>query len=109
MMSRAYPVKYSTCLAATTSKGIWTAMAIGLLGVSALAWAADTAPPAVARSQEPPPFDVMEYDVEGNTLLKPIDIERAVTPFLGEKKTIKDVEAARARLEQVYHDRGYKT
>lgn len=51
----------------------------------------------------------MEYDVEGNTLLKPIDIERAVTPFLGEKRTIKDIDGARGALEKIYHDRGYKT
>jgi hemolysin activation/secretion protein len=51
----------------------------------------------------------MEYDVEGNTLLKPIDIERAVTPYLGEARTIKDIDAARGALEKVYHDRGYRT
>ncbi len=30
-------------------------------------------------------------------------------PYLGETRTIKDIEAARAQLEQVYHDKGYKT
>jgi hemolysin activation/secretion protein len=81
--------------------------------------------PLTARSsepaQQPPPanppaagaavqaFAILEYQVEGNTLLRPIDIERAVTPFLGENKTIKDVERARAQLERVYRDRGYKT
>jgi hemolysin activation/secretion protein len=54
-------------------------------------------------------FAILEYQVEGNTLLRPIDIERAVTPYLGENKTIKDVESARAQLERVYRDRGYKT
>ncbi len=81
--------------------------------------------PLTARSSEPakqpppanPPaagapvqvFAILEYQVEGNTLLRPIDIERAVTPYLGENKTIKDVEGARAQLERVYRDRGYKT
>ena len=47
--------------------------------------------------------------MEGNTLLPAIDIERTVTPYLGEGKTIKDIEAARTKLERLYHDRGYKT
>lgn len=38
-----------------------------------------------------------------------IEIERAVTPYLGENKTIKDIETAQKDLEKVYHDRGYKT
>jgi hemolysin activation/secretion protein len=56
-----------------------------------------------------PKFDVMEYAVEGNTRLPDIDIERAVTPFLGVGKTLRDVEAARLALERAYHDAGYLT
>jgi hemolysin activation/secretion protein len=76
----------------------------------------ESAPPpsqgAPARAASNPTqrtFAVMEYDVEGNTLLKPIDIERAVTPYLGEGRTIKDIDSARGALEKVYHDLGYKT
>jgi hemolysin activation/secretion protein len=54
-------------------------------------------------------FPVLEYRVEGNTLMRTIDIERAVYPYLGEGKTIKDVEAARLNLEKLYHERGYQT
>jgi hemolysin activation/secretion protein len=70
--------------------------------------ASATRPPTQA-AESTPAFSILEYQVEGNTLLQPIDIERAVTPYLGVNKTIKDVETARARLERVYHDRGYKT
>ena len=52
---------------------------------------------------------LLEYRVEGNTLMRPIDIERAVTPYLGEEKSIKDVESARQSLEKLYHDHGYQT
>ncbi|MBV8405524.1 MAG: ShlB/FhaC/HecB family hemolysin secretion/activation protein [Gammaproteobacteria bacterium] len=52
---------------------------------------------------------MLEFQIEGNTVLPAIDVERAVTPYLGVGKTIKDVEAARKALERVYHDRGYKT
>jgi len=64
---------------------------------------------APAAAAAPKPFAVLEYQIEGNTLLRAVDIERAVTPYLGPEKTIKDIEAARAALEHVYHDRGYKT
>lgn len=56
-----------------------------------------------------PTFDVLEYEVEGNTVLPTIDVERAVYPFLGEKKHFADVEAARKALEDAYQKRGYQT
>jgi len=54
-------------------------------------------------------FTIMEYRVEGNTVLPPIAVERAVYPYLGEGKTIGDVERARKSLEQAYHNAGYST
>lgn len=54
-------------------------------------------------------FDILEYAVEGNTLLSVQAIEAAVYPHLGEDKTIAAVEAARLALEQAYHDSGYLT
>jgi len=54
-------------------------------------------------------FDILEYVVEGNTVLPVIRIEEAVYPSLGEKKSIQDVETARSALEKAYHDAGYLT
>ncbi len=54
-------------------------------------------------------FDVWEYQVKGNTLLDRNIIERAVYNYLGPGRTIKDVEAARKNLEQLYHSRDYQT
>jgi len=54
-------------------------------------------------------FPILEYRVEGNTVMRAIDIERAVTPYLGVGKSIKDVEAARQSLEKTYHAHGYQT
>jgi len=54
-------------------------------------------------------FDVMEYRVEGNSKLPKGKIEEAVYPYLGERKSISDVEKARAALEKTYHDVGYLT
>ena len=85
--------------------------AASLILASALAGgpghAADPAAPAPAASN--PPFDVSEYRVVGNTVLAGRDIERVLYPLLGAAKTLADVEAARAALEALYHDKGYGT
>lgn len=60
-------------------------------------------PPAVAR------FDVFEYRVEGNTVLAVERIERTVYPYMGEQRTVADVESARVALEAAYRDAGYGT
>lgn len=54
-------------------------------------------------------FDIMEIQVEGNSVLTTLAIEQAVYPYLGEKKNIQDVDKARQALEKAYHDAGYLT
>ena len=66
---------------------------------------------AHAYAQDAPParFDVWEFRVEGNTVLPAETIERAVYAFLGEGKSVADVENARVTLEAAYRDAGYGT
>ena len=52
-------------------------------------------------------FDLLEFAVEGNSVLAAIEIERAVYPSLGPGKTAADVEKARAALEAAYQQSGY--
>ncbi|QLQ01990.1 MAG: hypothetical protein HZY77_03085 [Thiobacillus sp.] len=47
--------------------------------------------------------------MEGNTLLSTIAIEQAVYPYLGENRSIADVQSARESLERAYRDGGYPT
>lgn len=54
-------------------------------------------------------FDVLEFQVRGNSLLPQTSIEKAVYRYLGEKRSIADVEGARAALEKTYRDAGYAT
>lgn len=54
-------------------------------------------------------FNVFEYRVEGVRLLPAPAVEKAVYPFMGEDKTLSDVEKAREALEKVYHGQGYLT
>ncbi len=102
------------------SKTLRGIMAISLLQSSLMARSAEQPPQTQSPASSPAPaapaeaapvkyFPIMEYQVEGNTLMRTIDIERAVMPFLGEGKSIKDVEAARQNLEKIYHDHGYQT
>lgn len=52
-------------------------------------------------------FDILEFAVEGNSVLPVPAVEKAVYPFLGEGKTIQDVEAATVALQKAYRDAGY--
>jgi hemolysin activation/secretion protein len=56
-----------------------------------------------------PKFYVGEFRVKGNSILNSLAIELALTPFLGEEKTVRDIEAARQALELRYRDAGYPT
>ena len=65
---------------------------------------------ACAQSEPASPrFDIFEYRVEGNSVLPVEAIERAVYPFLGEKRSVDDVESARQALEAAYRNAGYGT
>jgi hemolysin activation/secretion protein len=69
----------------------------------------DSAPAGAEAAQEAPRFDILEYQVEGNTVLPTLAVEKAVYPHLGESKTVADVERARQALERAYHSAGYLT
>jgi len=68
---------------------------------------ADADPDAEAGGGER--FDVLEFRVQGNTLLDARAIETALYPLLGPGRTIADVEAARGQLEAIYKEAGYPT
>lgn len=60
-------------------------------------------------AQQEPRFDLLEFEVVGNSVLEVGVVERAVLPFLGEGRSVNDVEAARAALEKAYQDAGFLT
>ncbi len=68
-----------------------------------------TAQDVKKEEEKDPSFNVFEFNVDGNTVLPKGKIEEAVYPFLGESKTIDDVEKARSALEKTYQDAGYLT
>lgn len=62
-----------------------------------------------AKVEQQPTFNIYEFKVLGNTVLDNNKIEEAVYEFMGEQKTIDDVQKARTALEKTYHQAGYLT
>ena len=71
------------------------------IGTTAVAAAEAEAVPASPR------FAIERFDVEGNTLLKPAEIEAVVAGYVGREKDFSDIQRALEELEGVYRDRGY--
>ena len=61
------------------------------------------------RPQQPATFDLLELRVKGNSLIDKKQLERTIYPFLGPKKSIDNVDLARAALEELYRTQGYQT
>ena len=88
-----------------------------LLLLPAFAYAGDSQPSEIKAeakqeqktAEKNPTFNIFEFKVDGNTVLPKGNIEESVYPFLGETKTIEDVEKARLALEKKYQDAGYLT
>ncbi len=84
-----------------------TACLVALLfAVLAPAAPAADAPARPATSAEPA-FDVLEFEVHGNTVLPVLAIEQAVSPHLGPQRGMAAVEAARAALDKAYQQAGF--
>jgi hemolysin activation/secretion protein len=78
-----------------------------LIGLLTLAMAPLTGMAAPDEAGSAPRFDILEFVVQGNTVLSDADIERLVYPFLGPDKTLADAEGARQALEKAYQQAGY--
>ena len=92
--------------------GGWKAVGLAVLGLSAQVGAlaqTPTVPTAETAAADTREVNVDEYIVRGNTVLDLRDIERAVTPFLGPRRTMKDIEAARDALLAVYQAKGFQS
>jgi hemolysin activation/secretion protein len=73
-----------------------------------LLWLLSAAACRPAAAQEAAPrFAVLEFAIEGNTVLPVRAIERAVLPHLGPDRSLDDVERARAALEKAFQSAGY--
>jgi hemolysin activation/secretion protein len=64
---------------------------------------------AQVTQEAAPRFDILEFEIEGNTTLPAVAIEKAVMPFMGPQRNLDDAEAARAALEKAYQAAGFLT
>lgn len=65
---------------------------------------------AFAQSAEPEVrFDIVRFQVEGNTLLPKAEVEKAVLPFVGKRRNYGDIQKALEALENGYRKLGYGT
>ena len=68
---------------------------------------------ALAHAQTPPApvaaprFDIEAFTVEGNTLLKPAEVDALVQPFAGKQRDFGDIQRALEALQDAYTSRGY--
>ena len=62
-----------------------------------------------AQSSTPVRFDVSTYQLEGNSLLPPAEVEKLLAPYTGPARTFADVEKAREALSLAYFSRGFGT
>lgn len=69
-------------------------------------WLAGLCIPAWAQT-ETERFDIDRFQVEGNTLLPPQEIEGLLRPFTGPRREYGDVQRALEALEFRYRERGY--
>lgn len=74
--------------------------------------AAADAPPTAGPSTSAatfaePLFDVLEFEVHGNSVLPVAVVEQVVTPHLGPGRGMAAVEAARAALDRAYQQAGF--
>jgi len=60
-----------------------------------------------AQAQGLPRFEVKRFEVSGNTLLEPDEIDATLRPFTGPGKSFADIEAARQALLIAYQEAGY--
>lgn len=91
------------------SQGVaWSAEPPAPAGTGPATAGAPSRPEAAPAGAEPV-FDILDYQVDGNTVLDVESVERAVYPHLGPGKGIADVEKARTALEAAYREKGYPT
>ncbi|WP_019962019.1 ShlB/FhaC/HecB family hemolysin secretion/activation protein [Woodsholea maritima] len=65
--------------------------------------------PASREVQSERRLDILNYQVEGNTVLSRTQVEQAVMPYLGPQRPVSDVDAARQSLMDAYHAEGFET
>lgn len=92
-------------LGATT----WAVEPVKPTPISTNAPAPATAAPASTNAPAKPTFNVLRYEVTGNTLLRPEELDGVLTNFIGPAVTVEQVVLAQKTLNLAYRRQGYVT
>ena len=65
-----------------------------------------SATPTLAMDER---FEITRFQVDGNTVLPPADVERVLAPLAGSKRAFADIQLAIEALQQAYVKAGYST
>lgn len=76
-------------------------------GVIAIASLLDARAASAAEAPAAPAFDIATFEVTGNTLLPPEEVNRIVAPYTGKSRGFDDVQSAVAALQSAYLEQGY--
>lgn len=76
---------------------------LAALVFSSAGWAATGDPVADAT------FNIVRFQVDGNSILSEAELQELVAPFAGEKRNYGDVQKALEALEGAYRNKGYGT
>lgn len=80
---------------------------IGLLLAGISPWGIAAQESASSPSVSEPRLDVTRFRVDGDTLFPGSEVDQLLSPYVGEKRSIKDIEQAARELERNLHQRGY--
>jgi len=107
------------CFIKTVGSGFRTAVLCPLVAIFICSTGstviAEASAPAAATQAEPAAetqvrrMFIREYRVKGAEELPPIEVGKAVYPYLGPGRTNDDVELARQALEAAYREKGFET
>ena len=91
----------------TSLRLIFAIFLLGSLGVSAED--GEPATDVASSAGEPVRIDILQIRVRGAKLLTGDEIASAIYEFTGPDRTLEELEAARAALENAYRDKGFQT
>jgi hemolysin activation/secretion protein len=77
-----------------------------LVGAALALMFAAAVPPALSADER---FDISRFQVDGNTLLSPSDVQRVLAPVTGPQRAFTDIQLAIEALQDAYLKAGYST
>jgi hemolysin activation/secretion protein len=86
-----------------------TLASLAMVIAGGLGSAAPGAEAAPTRESAARTLDIAEFEVRGSSQLSDGEIEAALYPFLGPRRTLEEVEGARSALEKAYAQRGFQS